>query len=1343
MSSQRQTYLLVSSLPLPNQRQKLVSQGSYRLWSLGKKSSFLLPLASCLLPSLVQAQPMILAADGTGTTITPDGNRFDIRGGQVSRDGANLFHSFQRFGLDRGQIANFLSPAAIRNILTRVTGGEPSIINGLIQITGGSPNLYLMNPAGIVFGPNAQLNVPASFLATTASGIGFGDNWFHAFAANNYGTLIGTPNAFAFPNAEPAAIVNAGHLTVEPGETLTLLAGTVVSTGSIEAPGGQITLVAVPGEKVVRMSQQGHLLSLEVAPLPSESGLWTPEDRLFKPLSLPEMLTGAGVEQATGVSVNDEGLIVLTGGETVAVAPGTVVVGGTLDAATPREIPTLEMGGTIEILGDRIVLSGATLEVSGMGGGGTVKIGNDQTLGTNQFTNAEIFVSEDSTILADASVTGTGGRVTIGRWGTFLDFQGQIKARGEGMGNGGTVDIVGEGNFAGTVDLRAGNGTVGEVKLSSENITIAGPASPESQQLHIPQTTMENLTTNADVVVSAQQDITVHESLNLPAGVGQRIEFNADADGNSIGSFSMVNPQDAILTQGGDLSISGENLKLSQINTNGGAINLTGNEIHLQGGANSITSVNGEVSIAPRQADRAIEIGGAGGNRLESLSLNSAEMAAFSNGFKSIKIGRDDGSGTITVNAVQVNDSLTLASPAGTVEVQGDLVGQDDASISIQARTTALNANIETNGQTLQINSDVQLTNPVQLTTGEAGGDIQINGTINSAPHQAYNLTVNSGTGNVTFGGAIGNNPQQQLGTLMIPKAHQVQAHGKISAARIQQVSGTGDTQLSDVQTTAPEGVNITTTGNIETGAVVSQGGDIHFTSQTGQVTAERLNTSSFVANTQGGNISVQAAGSIRVGSIVAAGDLRGGAVNLTSQHGRVAVNAIDTRSLQGHQGSVHLQEAGDVEPKTPVQVQSTLYPQASSNRQISNDSYAQLLDLENFRSQEFAHQLGIQLDTAYTSGKSIQDSLKQIAKQTGKNPAIIYVVSRPEHLELVLVTAGRAPLFKRVTDANAAVLRQQVQKLIGAVSHSPDSTTANNYLNPARQLYQWLIAPLEAELQQQNIDSLAFSLDPGMRSLPLSALYDGSQFLVQKYSIGLIPSLNLTDTRYQNVQNSTILAMGASEFKDPQVVPLPAVPLELSAISQDWQSHAFLNHDFTLENLKTQRAKGEFSIVHLATHGSFDPATPSNSYIQLWDGKLHFEQLRELGKQKLELLVLSACETAFGSADAELGFAGLAVQSGVKSVLASLWQVDDAGTLGLMSEFYRQLRSQDVTVKAEALRQAQIAMIEGDLRVEGGKLRSVSRGADVPLPQTENQASVTLSHPYYWASFTMIGSLW
>jgi filamentous hemagglutinin family protein len=134
-----------------------------------------LPLVYFFLPSLVRAQSIVPAADGTGTVVTPTGNQLDITGGQTSSDGANLFHSFSQFNLNQNQIANFLSNPSIQNILGRVSSGDASVINGLIQVTGGNSNLFLLNPAGIVFGSNAGLNVPASFTATTATGISFGN----------------------------------------------------------------------------------------------------------------------------------------------------------------------------------------------------------------------------------------------------------------------------------------------------------------------------------------------------------------------------------------------------------------------------------------------------------------------------------------------------------------------------------------------------------------------------------------------------------------------------------------------------------------------------------------------------------------------------------------------------------------------------------------------------------------------------------------------------------------------------------------------------------------------------------------------------------------------------------------------------------------------------------------------------------------------------------------------------------------------------------------------------------------------------------------------------------------
>ncbi|WP_375495631.1 CHAT domain-containing protein [uncultured Nostoc sp.] len=284
--------------------------------------------------------------------------------------------------------------------------------------------------------------------------------------------------------------------------------------------------------------------------------------------------------------------------------------------------------------------------------------------------------------------------------------------------------------------------------------------------------------------------------------------------------------------------------------------------------------------------------------------------------------------------------------------------------------------------------------------------------------------------------------------------------------------------------------------------------------------------------------------------------------------------------------------------------------------------------------------------------------------------------------------------------------------------------------------------------MQKQGIKNLAFVMDSGLRSIPLAALHDGKQFLIEKYSLGMLPSLSLTDTSYVDIKNSQVLAMGASEFtKDQNQNPLQAVPLEVSTIVQKlWPGKLLLNKDFTLNNLKAQRRQNPFGMIHLATHVDFVPGQSSKSYIQLYDTKLRLDQVRQLGwnKPPVELLVLSACKSAFGDEQAELGFAGLAIQTGVKSAIASLWYVSDAGTLGLMTEFYSQLKT--APIKAEALRQAQLAMIQGKVRIEGNQLTGINRGVSLP-PQMASylQQNIVgnLSHPFYWAPFTMIGSPW
>lgn len=364
---------------------------------------------------------------------------------------------------------------------------------------------------------------------------------------------------------------------------------------------------------------------------------------------------------------------------------------------------------------------------------------------------------------------------------------------------------------------------------------------------------------------------------------------------------------------------------------------------------------------------------------------------------------------------------------------------------------------------------------------------------------------------------------------------------------------------------------------------------------------------------------------------------------------------------------------------------------------------------------------------------------LRNIHKETGKKTALIYAVPTPNQLELILVTPDTSPINKRISAAKRDTLNEVVKQYRTAVVN-PDSKP-KEYLPPAQQLYQWMIAPLEPQLKAQKINNLIFCLGTGLRSTPLAALHDGKRFLAQKYSLGIIPAFNLLDYQPANIKNTRILAMGASEFPDNS--PLPAVPIELSVITNNpWQGKALLNQEFTLQNLRSQRAQFPFGIVHLATHAEFSPGAVEQSYIQFWDKQLGLDQLNmlQLRNPNVQLLVLSACRTALGNPQAELGFAGLAVQSGAKAAIASLWSIDDGGTLAFMSQFYRQLKKSPL--KSEALKQTQTAMLQQQVSL---KNNSIIRGT-VTTRLPEAIASLdnrTLSHPYYWAGFTLIGNPW
>jgi filamentous hemagglutinin family protein len=661
-------------------------------------------------------QPIAPASDGTGTSVTPNGNQYNIQGGTRSSDRTNLFHSFQQFGLNQGQIANFITNPDIRNILGRVTGNHPSIIDGLIQVTGGNSNLYLMNQAGIVFGANASLNVPADFTATTATGIGFGSKgWFNAVGENDYQNLIGTPSQFAFDLAQPGTIINAGNLAVPVGKNLMLLSGSVVNTGQLRASSGSITIASVRGENLVRISKPGHLLSLEIEPPRDVTGQMLP----ITPLDLPTLLTVANPSIETGLSVSQSGTVQLTNsGTSVSTEAGTAIASGTLDVSNKggQSVATLpQTGGTVNVLGNRVSILGAQIDASGSNGGGTVLIGGDYR-GQGTVPNAlETFVSQDSVISADAGFSGSGGKVIV-----FSDhtasIYGTLTARGGSIsGDGGLIETSGKQslNLSSTPDASAPNGVGGTWLIDPTDITIVngGGGAIGTNQVDVANintvlnngtsvtittniggTEQGNITLNADAPISktaggdatltfdANNDIFLRGAITSSSGK-LNLNLNADADNNGEGRIEInIDSGAPISTLGGNIffkgssnrdGISGIYIGESPINSGGGNITFNGTSTGIGDAMGiwinqTITSGGGDILLIGNASNaRGINIQGpgnitSGGGKI-TLTGNSSNSLGFAN-FKPINSGGGEIIITGTSNAANLS-GLNIFNP--------------------------------------------------------------------------------------------------------------------------------------------------------------------------------------------------------------------------------------------------------------------------------------------------------------------------------------------------------------------------------------------------------------------------------------------------------------------------------------------------------------------------------------------------------------------------------------------------------------------------------------------------------------------------------------------------------
>jgi CHAT domain-containing protein len=331
---------------------------------------------------------------------------------------------------------------------------------------------------------------------------------------------------------------------------------------------------------------------------------------------------------------------------------------------------------------------------------------------------------------------------------------------------------------------------------------------------------------------------------------------------------------------------------------------------------------------------------------------------------------------------------------------------------------------------------------------------------------------------------------------------------------------------------------------------------------------------------------------------------------------------------------------------------------------------------------------------------------------QIDPHAAVVYPIILPNQLAVILALPNQPLRYHKTLLAQA-----EVEHILTQLRQSLRPTAfVEDWLPLAQQVYDLLLRPSKAELATSDIKTLVFVPDGLLRNLPMAVLHDGQHYLIEDYAVALTPGLQLLQPRpLGRVQLHGLLA-GLSQARG-DFPALPNVEVEINQINTEITAQVLLDQSFTNQSLQTQIDSAPWSVVHLATHGQFS-SQAEDTFILAWDGPINVKQLDQLLRARegnlnpIELLVLSACQTAAGDRRAALGMAGVAVRSGARSTLASLWSVSDRSTALLMIEFYREI-SKPGTTKAEALRHAQVTL----------------------LHQTD------YTSPYYWSPFVLLGN--
>ncbi len=735
------------------------------------------------------------------------------------------------------------------------------------------------------------------------------------------------------------------------------------------------------------------------------------------------------------------------------------------------------------------------------------------------------------------------------------------------------------------------------------------------------------------------------------------------------------------------------------------------------------------------------------------------------------------GSATST-NAISLGSSLSINTAnlvpisiltAGTFNGNGNGIDTSTADFSLSA-----NQGITGLGKITAIGGDVAISSSLGSITFTSGIPLSTSSTDASAG----NITITA-NGDLTLGDIDSSNSIGNAGSVSLRSQT-----GKISTGNITTSSaGNGGQVVLDASTSINTG-RINTSGTVRAGAVtldpsgdvvaisidassltlganvtlISTGGNLRVTgSILASINASCVGASICTTGGAGGNIFLQTGGLNPF--VVGDGTLNGSNGILTTGLTTLSLGTSIPVLLNSSfiQGGILITPGGFLSTTIPTNdpLDPLIKPdilviddpldtkllairdifKKDADRYLADNDLPKAFDaIERAYAAELEIFTGDTLNLTALTIDDTQDLLLDLARRSGDVTALIYPVLLDNRIEiLVIPPKDKGKPFRRFTvEANQEI----VEALVTDYRNNLRDVGSNDYLEQSQKLYDWIMRPIESQLAAMKINTLVFVMDGGLRVTPPAALHDGKQFLIERYAIANIPSIRVSRIEDRDRKTNRILAMGLTESVEG-FSPLPSVDIEIRTISSDvLKGLAFLNQDFTVSNLQNQRQQGKYNILHLGTHAKFISDTSQDSFIQFWDSRLKLSQIPKLrfDSPAIDMLTLSACQTAVGN---NLGISGLAVESGAKSVLASLWEVSDAGTAPLMISFYKAFPN--AIHKAQAIQQAQINLLKGKVNIRNNQIVGIEGFPNIPLP--DGSTNIDLSHPFYWSSFILVGN--